>query len=570
MTYAQHFSTKKTPQNKKADPRQVENSAGGFSFQIDKWQQLQRFLILGNSGGSYYAGEREMTIENAGAVIACLDEGGPRTVATIVEISDKGRAPKNDPAIFALAIAAGHANPATRKAALEALPKVCRIGTHLFQFLEAVRNFRGGGRGLRTAVAKWYESHDAKGLAYQVTKYQQRNGVSHRDVFRLMRCETGDPEKQRIYRWVVAGAEGMGARTVVAKPKTDGKAREYGPVGELPTYLAAFEELKKTTDNKRICALVREHNFSHEMLPTESKNSVDVWEALLERMPMTAMIRNLAKMTAVGLVKPMGEASKTIAERLGNVDLLRKARVHPVALLSALMVYQQGHGERGSLTWKPEREIVDALDAAFYLSFDTIDPTGKRILLAIDVSGSMDGGTIAGVPGLTPRLGAAAMAMVTARTEKRWHCVGFSSGAPGEYRHGNGRSAHSQFYGMGSGLTELAISPRQRLDDVVRTMQAVPMGGTDCALPMLYADAKGLEVDCFVIATDSETWANPEIHPHQALVQYRNKTGINAKMAVLAFVANEFSIANPTDPNEIDFVGFDTLAPSVLANFIRE
>ena len=58
------------------------------------------------------------------------------------EVSDEGRAPRNTEAVFALAMAAGHPDPETRKLALRALPAVCRIGTHLFQFATFVEQFR--------------------------------------------------------------------------------------------------------------------------------------------------------------------------------------------------------------------------------------------------------------------------------------------------------------------------------------------------------------------------------------------------------------------------------------------
>ena len=44
-------------------------------------------------------------------------------MAEIVRVSEEGRAPKNDPTIFALAMAAGLGDELTRKAALEALPQ---------------------------------------------------------------------------------------------------------------------------------------------------------------------------------------------------------------------------------------------------------------------------------------------------------------------------------------------------------------------------------------------------------------------------------------------------------------
>jgi 60 kDa SS-A/Ro ribonucleoprotein len=297
------------------------------------------------------------------------------------------------------------------------------------------------------------------------------------------------------------------------------------------------------------------------MIPTEFKNSRIVWEALLEKMPMIAMLRNLGKMSEVGLLKAGSSAVGRVTARLTNEAALRKARVHPLAVLLALGVYKNGRGVRGSLVWTPDRRIVDALDEAFYLAFGAIQLTGKRVLLALDVSGSMQGGLIAGAPGITPMVGSAAMAMVTARTERDWHCVGFSS-------NGWAPRGHKGSYGWASAIEPIPISPRQRLDDVVATIQRVPMGGTDCALPMLYATAQKLEVDAFCVYTDNETWAG-NIHPHQALEEYRQKMGIAAKLIVVGMTATEFSIANPGDAGMLDVVGFDAAAPAVMSNFIR-
>lgn len=48
----------------------------------------------------------------------------------------------------------------------------------------------------------------------------------------------------------------------------------------------------------------------------------------------------------------------------------------------------------------------------------------------------------------------------------------------------------------------------------------VHMGGTDCALPMIYAKQQKLDVDVFIVYTDSETWFG-KIHPSEALKDYR-------------------------------------------------
>jgi 60 kDa SS-A/Ro ribonucleoprotein len=157
-----------TPQSQ-AIANTVPNSAGGYAFAIDDWARLDRFLILGSEGGSYYAGERVLTRENAAAVLRAIQADGARAVARIVEISASGRAPKNDPALFALALAASADDLATRRAALAALPKVARTAAHLFQFAELVQGSRGRGRALRRAVGAWYLAPPVERLAYQLS-----------------------------------------------------------------------------------------------------------------------------------------------------------------------------------------------------------------------------------------------------------------------------------------------------------------------------------------------------------------------------------------------------------------
>jgi 60 kDa SS-A/Ro ribonucleoprotein len=157
MTYLQRMSRRLAPQWAPIPgTTQTRNSAGGFAWAVDEWTRLRRFLILGSEGGSYYAGECELTRENARAVELCLAADGARTVAEIVAVSEGGRAPKNDPAIFALAMAAGLGDEATRRSALEALPRVARTSTHLFQFVAFVEGFRGWVRMVRRGVGAWY------------------------------------------------------------------------------------------------------------------------------------------------------------------------------------------------------------------------------------------------------------------------------------------------------------------------------------------------------------------------------------------------------------------------------
>jgi 60 kDa SS-A/Ro ribonucleoprotein len=532
----QHIrNQRQTPQSQPIPGKpMLANSAGGYSFAVDKWQRLSRFLVLGSAGGTYYISEKALTIQNATNVLDCIKADGERVVREIVAISQAGRAPKNDPAIFALALVASHGDTAARQAALAALPQVCRTGTHLFQFADYVQSFRGWGRALRRGMAAWYQTLDARKLAYQVVKYRQREGWTHTDTLRLSHPKPENDVKGAIYHWVTRRDEAGWAKDITA------------PTDEALAFIWAFEHVQTAPDAATVIRFIETYDLPREALPTQWLNDPTVWEALLVKMPLTAMIRNLGVMGKIGLLKPMSAAEQTIIERLGNRGVLHKARVHPIAVLSALRVYAQGRGMRGDGTWTPTPRVTDALDAAFYLAFQNVEPAGKRVMLALDVSGSMSAGVIAGVPGLTPRDASAAMALVTAKTEPNYTIVSFQDK-----------------------IVPLNISARMRLDDAVKATHNLPFGRTDCAQPMLYALENKLKVDTFVEYTDSETWANPDLHPVQALQMYRDEMGIPAKLVVVGMTSNGFTIADSNDAGMLDIVGMDSATPQLISDFAR-
>ncbi len=545
MDFTKHFATRLmrllTPQ---AEPipgsTQVPNSAGGYAWPVDKWVRLDRFLVLGSEGGTFYIGERKLTQENAGSVIDCLAEDGLRTVARIVEVSTAGRAPKNDPALFALAIAAGLGDGPTKAAVWQALPKVARTATHLFHWLQYVKAFRGWGRGVRRAVASWYTAKPAREVGHQVLKYPSRDGWAHRDALRLAHPKAPTVAHDLVFRYATKGWEG-----VLALAGVDDM--------EVIQTIEAVQALRHQTPGLAAQTIAR-HGLTREMVPTELLTHAVVWEALLQRMPLTAMIRNLGVMSKVGLLSPMSDAVVTVTAALGDRDKLKAARVHPIALLVAQKTYAQGRGMKGSGSWSPVPQVVDALDRAFYLAFESAPATGQRIMLALDVSGSMSA-PILGMEFLSCREASAAMALVTAATEPRHMITAFTAG-----------SYKSMYANLGSGLSPLAISPRVRLDAVVRAISGLNFGGTDCALPMIEALKHRWPIDLFVIYTDSETWAG-SIHPSQALREYRERMGIPAKLIVVGMTSNGFTIADPADGGMLDVVGFDTAAPQVIADF---
>ncbi len=412
----------------------------------------------------------------------------------------------------------------------------------MFQFCECIQSLGSWSRGLRTAVGNWYKNMPIHKLELQLVKYRQRQGWTHRDVLRLAH--------PKVPIHVLSGVEEHvppEIRSAYLKYAV-GKHEDPQLLGGM---IAAFEKInREDVSAKEAIKAIVDYKLPWECVPTHLLKDKDVWEALLEHMGYTAILRNLARMTSCGLLNHGLDASvKKVMEKLTHLE---NERVHPMAILLALKTYASGKGFKGSLTWNPVSRIIDTLDEAFYLSFKNVEPTGKRMLLGIDVSSSMDGNMIAGSC-LDARTAAGAMSLITANVEKDYEILAYS---------------HQ--------LVPLQISPKMRLDAVVKTMQRLPFGGTDCSLPIKWALANQVQVDAFVNYSDNETWYNGGSyfgnnlgHPSELLRKYREKFKLPVKFIEVGFTATNISIADSNDGNSLSVVGFDAATPQIISEFIR-
>jgi 60 kDa SS-A/Ro ribonucleoprotein len=137
-----------------------------------------------------------LTRQNLDAIKRCIAEDAEKVVQLVKAVSPAGRAPKNDPALFVLAMVVSTQRPvevkgkllivptAGAKAAYAAMREVARTFTHLSHFVTFVRKgkMRGWGRGFRKAIARWFTTKSVEALAYQAIKYRSRDGFSQKDV----------------------------------------------------------------------------------------------------------------------------------------------------------------------------------------------------------------------------------------------------------------------------------------------------------------------------------------------------------------------------------------------------
>ena len=534
---AGHISTKKTDQMSAIPGREkemVENNAGGVVFKVSDMDVVKRFLIIGTEGNTYYVNERDATKDNAGTIIKLIKSGhGKEVLDEAIRVSDEGLAKNNNYAILVLALVITYASDEIKSYAVKNVSKICRIGTHILTLVSYIKELRGWGTIVKALFNEWFKNHTTSQLAFQMLKYQNRNGVEMRDVLRLNHVKPIDNDQKLLFNYITGGSK---------------KYESLFPLKEFPKDLKiieGFEKAKEAKNEKEIIKIITDYKLPREMIPTEFTNKANVQKAMLPNLGLTAIIRNLGSFTASGLLETANfDDVNFIVDSITNKEYLQKSRIHPLQVLDALVTYQQGHGIKGNLYWNPVAKIISALDVAFYESFKNIVPTGKRIMLALDVSGSM--GSPANGCNLQSRQVTAAMAMVTARTERNYMFTCFA-----DY------------------FRELEITPDMKLEAVMEKVYRQDFGSTDCSLPMIAAQSKNWNFDAFCVYTDNETYAG-NIQPCQALVKYRKHSGISdAKLIVCATTSTRFSIADPKDKNMIDIAGFSADTPSVISQFIR-
>jgi TROVE domain len=318
-------------------------------------------------------------------------------------------------------------------------------------------------------------------------------------------------------------------------------------VAYLLKHLHAIHEAGEKKDVPLACALIRSGRLVREHVPTTLFGSKEIWLTLLETMPLEALLRNLGKLTQIGVA---AEKHREIVARLVNQTEVLKARIHPIKVLVASKVYTNGCGDSGSLTWVPNAYIGVALTDLFRISYGAVTPTGKRIMLGIDVSGSMSS-PVLGSKVLSCRDASIAMALLYMETEKNVSAVAFSETL-------TDLIAPSKFQ-LRRGMT---------LQQALAVTNGMNFSATDCVLPIQHAIRCKLPIDVFIIITDSETYA-PNEHPQNALVRYREVTGIQAKLIVLGMTGNCFTIVDPNDRNTLNLAGFDTSTPEIASMFMR-
>lgn len=521
------INNRTTPQTVRSRDDEVQNNEGGFVFQLTPRERLERFLVLGTTGGTFYATQQDITEENFEFLRDAIKQDEQTVLDTVYNVSVNGLAAKQSPTLFTFAMLFVYGED--KRALRTVFDKIIRTSTHLFEFAQYIDNLGGWGPAKRKAVAAWYTDKTPDQLAYQVTKYRNRWTWTHRDILRV--------------------SHPVGLDTTIGDFILHGVVKE-----DSPAQIRGFAEMQAAVSVEEVLTTLNTYpSLPWETIPTQFLTDAGVWKTLFYNKQLSgqALIRNVTRLAKIGAFDDWSFALD-VSDAIVDTDMMARTRLHPINYLNAYMAYIYGSPRKSSYDdWEIEREmswqmngtIVTALHEGFHNSFKFVEPSNKRTVIGLDVSASM-GSQANGINLSCSEVGVA-MAMTIARKEPFYKIHGFSR----------------QF-------VDLGISATTDLDSAISRTNRLTFGSTDCSLPIEWALQTGAEVDTFIVITDSETYAGRK-KPYQALREYRQASGIPARLAVLGVASTGFTIAAKDDPGMADFVGFSADTPKAVAEFSR-
>lgn len=170
-------------------------------------------------------------------------------------------------------------------------------------------------------------------------------------------------------------------------------------------------------------------------------------------------------------------------------------------------------------------------------------PTGKRILVAVDATKSMRAWNVAG-------------SKMTAAEAASRVALGICA-----------REPLAALVGWGASIQPVTLSRRPTVPLLRRAIETNDVRNGSTSSPIAYAMAKKRPIDAFVVLTDNETTVGA-VPPAKALAAYRERMEIDAKLLFVALSSTGFHIADPDDLGMLDVAGFDASTPRAIRAFV--
>lgn len=296
----------------------------------------------------------------------------------------------------------------------------------------------------------------------------------------------------------------------------------------LTPQIAAYEELitaVRAQDQHAIQRLIGAGRLPYELVTGILKPDTLQWRTLARQMPYMALLRHLNMLKRHGAL--WGQFGY-IAQRLSDIDAMKRARVLPFRLLTALNNFQPTVYEEPI-----QAALIQALDGAA----QNLPPLAGTICIAPDVSQSMSGRMSA--KGLTRYIDIAAL-FAASLLKKATKAVVLP---------------------FNQHVIDVSLRPAASVYDSTLQIVGLLGGGTSLSAPISFLLEHKIAVDTFIGITDNIEWITQK--PGQGFLpvwnHYTRLIAPQARAFLIVLAPYRSAVAPPSTPNVHFIYGWSDL-----------
>ena len=421
-------------------PADTVNEAGGKAFALPPRQALAQYAVTGCLNGTFYA-SAEAQLAN---VLEMVSAAGPEFTAKVALYSRERGHMKDMPALLCAALSVLDADQ------LKAVfPRVCADGRLVRNFVQIIRSGVVGRKSLGTVPKKLVQRWLEKASDEQILRASVGQSPSLADVVRMVHPHPADTTRAALYGWLLGRPHDAAA---------------------LPDCVKAYEAYKAGTSRE-----VPEVPF--QML-TALQLGTPEWTVIARNAGWQMTRMNLNTFARHGVFAD-GKVTRTVANRLRDASLIRKARVFPYQLMVA---YRNANPE------VPE-EVRNALQDAMEIALENVPAVGGEIVVCPDVSGSMQSPVTGERKGSTTAVTCVQVAaLVTAALLRK--------------------NGSAQVLPFSDDVVPVALNPKDSVMTNADKLAALPSGGTNCSAPIADLNVRRVTADLVVMVSDNQSWVD--------------------------------------------------------------
>ncbi len=452
-------------------------------------EQYVQTLLTNTIGNTFYA-DSETLLSEADALHDQMLEKNPNFVAKAL-IFARNRGLMRLQPIFGLA----KLSPVSTELFARIFDNVVLIPSDLQDFMVILEGQgRGqGGRAVKRQVARFLNNVSE----YWAIKYNGRGrGYSLGDIVKTVHPKPINDKQKAIFAYLVG--------------------KEFNKT-QVPQ-ISAYEALKKTTDVKEQIALIQEGKLPHEVVTGVIKPDKEIWNAILQQMPIFALLRNLNTLDRAGVLDENREYIKSV---LNDPERLAKSKILPFRFVTAFHQVEKA--------W-----IKDVLRQAVEMTFDNLPEIYGKTAVFLDVSGSMEGDYL--------RIGSVFAVALYKKTK------------------GNGIfwTFDTRVYDPQPSMYDSILTQAERIK---------AGGGTDTGAPVEKLRKDNIYVDNIIIITDEQQ--NTGSPFYKELEKYRRSINPNTKAFVIDIAPYRSAMIPPTDKNTHYIYGWSEAVLHYIAMSIK-